>query len=159
MHITNFTGALIAGAIAITTVFASPVAAASDGDRLARIVLGAAAIGLVAHKIHKNKKRRAEVSRRNTYGYDDNRGAYHNNRPRTCLRKKYTGQGWKTYYSRKCLAQYRGQRRGHYDASRHNGYANSKHHNDARRNYSNHNFYGKRNINNNTFSKWNDTHN
>jgi hypothetical protein len=161
MYISNFTGALVAGAIAISAGFASPVAAANDSERLARIVLGAAAVGLVAHKIRKNKKRRAEVSRQNTYRYRDDHSGYHNNRPRTCLRKKYTGHGWKTYYSRKCLAQHRGHRRDHYDNHRHNDYVNSRRHKDSRygHKYNSGKSHNKRDINNDYFRKWNDTHN
>lgn len=176
MLISNFTGALIAGAIAITTVFAAPVAAANNGNRLARIVLGAAAVSLVAHKVRKEKTYRREVSRRNTREYRNNRTRHHDNRPKTCLRKKYTDHGWKTYYSRRCLSKHRKHRHEHYDARRDNGHANSRRHSHAdhgnkhtnsRRheatkrttNQNRENVRNTRNINNDYFRKWNDTHN
>jgi hypothetical protein len=140
MRISNFTGVIVASAIATSAIFATPVAAASDGDRLARIVLGAAVVGLVAHKIHKNKKHRKEVSR--DYRYDDR-----DYRPKRCLRKKYTRHGWKTFYSQRCLAKHRAHRNDYYDNHRHDRYR------DSRRQYDD-----RRKLNDNYFRKWNDSH-
>ena len=109
MKTTNFIGALLAGSIAITSTFAAPAAAASDGDRLARILLGAAAIGSVVHTVKKNKKRRDAVARRDHYRPNQYqpRVRHNNHRPKTCLRKKYTYNGWQTFYSQRCLAEHR----------------------------------------------------
>ncbi len=155
MIISNFTGALVAGAIALTAAFTSPVAAASDGERLARILLGAAAVGLVAHKVRKNKKRREEVSKNYRYDSREYRSGHGNHRPKTCLRKKYTGHGWKTFYSQRCLAKHRAHRYDSYDNHRHDRHRNTRRQHDDRR-Y--HDRKDKRKLNDSYFRKWNDTH-
>ncbi len=155
MHISNFTGALVAGAIAISATFASPVVAASDSDRFARILLGVAAVGLVAHKVRKNKKHREEVSRNYRYDNRDYRPGHRNYRPKSCLRKKYTGHGWKTFYSQRCLAKHRAHRNDYYDNHRHDRHRNSKRQYDDRR-Y--HDRKDRRKLNDHYFRKWNDTH-
>jgi hypothetical protein len=116
MKTSNFIGAVLAGSIALTSTFAAPVAASSKTDNLAKILLGAAAIGLVVHTVKKNKKRRAAVARQNQYRPQQyqQRGYHNNHRPKTCLRKKYTYNGWKTFYSKKCLAQHRRQHNDEY---------------------------------------------
>ena len=126
MRVSKFTGAIVAGAIAITSAFATPASAASDGDRLATILLGAAAVGLAVHTIKKKKKEKshATVARHNAYRPRDSRAVYNQHRPKNCLRKKYTNHGWETYYSRKCLKNHR---------NRHNhGYSEANHHNHNR---------------------------
>jgi hypothetical protein len=147
MRISNFTGVIVASAIATSAIFATPVAAASDGDRLARIVLGAAVVGLVAHKIHKNKKHRKEVSRDYRYDDRDYRPQHRDYRPKRCLRKKYTRHGWKTFYSQRCLAKHRAHRNDYYDNRRQDRYR------DSRRQYDD-----RRKLNDNYFRKWNDSH-
>ena len=155
MRISKFASALVAGAIATSAIFATPVSAASDGDVLARIVLGAAAVGLVAHKIHKNKKHRKEVSRNNRYDNRNYRSGHRNYRPKSCLRKKYTGYGWKTFYSQRCLTKHRTQRNDYYDNYRHNRHRDSRRKYDDRR-YNEHE--DRRKLNDGYFRKWNDTH-
>ena len=155
MRISKLTSALVAGAIATSAIFAAPVSAASDGDRLARIVLGAAAVGLVAHKIHKNKKRRKEVSRNYRYDNRGHRSGHRNYRPKTCLRKKYTGYGWKSFYSQRCLAKHRAYRNDGYDNHRHDRHYNSRRQYDDRRH---HDRDDRRKLNDGYFRKWNDTH-
>ncbi len=137
MRVSKFTGAIVAGAIAITSAFATPAAAASDGNRLATILLGAAAVGLVVHTVKKNKKSRATVVSHNAYRSRGSHTIYNQHRPKNCLRKKYTNHGWKTYYSRKCLEQ---QRNRH-----NNGYSEANHHNHNRYDDGNH---GRRNNHN-----------
>ncbi|KAB7614453.1 hypothetical protein F9L33_07365 [Amylibacter sp. SFDW26] len=94
----------VSGAIALTAV-ATPASAASDGDRLAQFLFGAAAIGAIAHVVHKDKKKRRqqEAARRQHY---EPKPVYQNHKPRHCLRQKWTNHGWKKYYSRKCLKQH-----------------------------------------------------
>lgn len=108
MKTTKFIGAILAGSIAITSAFAAPVAASSRTDNLAKILLGAAAIGLVVHNVKKNKRaRRTNVTRQDHYRPHQPRVRHHNYKPKTCLRKKYTNHGWKTFYSQRCLAKHR----------------------------------------------------
>ncbi len=123
MKLSKFTTAVIAGAIAITTFTTAPVAAASDGDRLAQILLGAAAIGVIVHSANKRKRARQEVTHYDKY---QPRVVHNRHRPKTCLRKKYTHGGWKTFYSRKCLEQHRSRSRNH---NNHNVYNNNSNHN------------------------------
>jgi len=142
MRISKFTGAIVAGAIAITSVFTVPAAAASDSNRLATILLGAAAVGLVVHTVKKNKKSHATVVSHNAYKSHKPRVAYNRHRPKSCLRKKYTNHGWKTFYSRKCLEQHRKHNNhGYSEASRnnHNRYDDNHGRRHNRSRYSNHN--------------------
>lgn len=134
MKMSKFTCAVIAGSIALTSAFTTAVQAGGRGDKLATILLGAAAVGLVAHTIHKNKKSRAKVTQYDHYdAYRPNkpRVRYNDHRPRTCLRKKYTNHGWKTFYSRKCLEQHR--------VRRNSGYAGAHGHNHNRYNHQRYN--------------------
>lgn len=137
MKTTKFIGAVLAGSIAITSAFTAPVAASGRNGDLAKILLGAAAIGLVVHTVKKNKKRRNSVARQDHYRPHQQRARHHNYKPKTCLRKKYTNHGWKTFYSQKCLANHRNNRnRGYaqnhdrYDQynNRNTHYANSRRH-------------------------------
>ena len=121
MRVSKFTSAIVAGAIAITSAFATPASAASDGNRLATILLGAAAVGLAVHTIKKNKKSHATVARHNAYRPREQRAVYNQHRAKNCLRKKYTNHGWKTFYSRKCLEKQRNRHNhGYSEVSRHN---------------------------------------
>ena len=137
MKMSKFTGVVIAGSIAPTSAFTTPVQAGSRGDKLATIILGAAAVGLVAHSIHKNKKSRANVTQYDQYGaYRPNKPRAHHNshRPRKCLRKKYTNHGWKTFYSRRYLEQHRTHRHGGYATNHgHNQNHYGQHHNKHKR--------------------------
>jgi hypothetical protein len=123
MKITNFIGAVLAGSIAITSIFAAPVAASSRNGDLAKVLLGAAAIGLVAYSVKKNKKRRNNVAKQDYYRPQPyrQRARHYNYKPKTCLRKRYTNHGWKTFYSQRCLANHRNNRNGGY-AQRHDRY-------------------------------------
>ncbi len=136
MKISNFIGAVLVSSIAITSTFAAPAAAASDGDRLARILLGAAAVGLVVHTVKKNKNRHATVARQDHYRSRQQRARYNNHRPKTCLRKKYTYNGWQTFYSQRCLAQQRRNNNGRHSDARHD-YDNYGHAHDRRKKYNN----------------------
>ena len=93
MKTSNFIAITVSGAIALSAV-ATPVSGASDGDRLAQLLFGAAAIGAIAHVVHKDKKKRRhqEAARRQHY---EPKPVYQNHKPRTCLRKKWTNHGWK----------------------------------------------------------------
>ncbi len=127
MKTTKFIGAVLAGSIAITSAFAAPVAASSRTDNLAKILLGAAAVGLVVHSANKNKRaRRANVARQDHYAPRQPRVRYRENRPKTCLRKRYTNHGWKTFYSQRCLAKHRHNHNGGYAHThdRYNSYNN-----------------------------------
>lgn len=128
MRLSKFTIAVIASAIAMTTFATAPVAAASDGDRLATILLGAAAIGVIAHSVKKRKRARQEAAQYDNHYYRQPRAVQNRHRPKTCLRKKYTHDGWKTFYSRKCLKRHRSQSHNH-NAHRHNGHHNSRQYN------------------------------
>jgi hypothetical protein len=142
MILSKFTTAIIAGAIAITTFTTAPVAAASDSDRLAQILLGAAAIGVIVHTAKKRKRARQEVTHYDNYQHRQPRVVHNRHRPKTCLRKKYTHDGWKTFYSRKCLERHRSQSHNH-NTHKHNGHQNSrhykKHHKNTHRNQATYN--------------------
>lgn len=127
MKTSNLIAIAVSGAIALTAA-ATPASAASDGDRLAQILFGAAAIGAIAHVVHKDKKKRRqrEAARNNHYKPQP---VYQNHKPRTCLRKKYTNHGWKTFYSRKCLKQhgYGQQVHNNHNTHSHGGYNQHTH--------------------------------
>ncbi len=126
--ITNLT----ALAIAVTPVVISPAKADSDFDKfLAGAVTVAIIGGIVAHNNRKQRRQRAVTPNdfdhdrhrhqrlRHTHGH---RGTHvhhgsHNNhaavlktvqvrrnhKPKQCLRKRWTRDGWVTYYVKKCL--------------------------------------------------------
>ncbi len=104
MKTSNLIAITVSGAIALSAV-ATPASASNDGDRLAQFLFGAAAIGAIAHVIHKDKKKRRhqEAARRHHY---ESKPVYQKHKPRECLRQKWTNHGWKKYYSHKCLKQH-----------------------------------------------------
>jgi len=116
-----FISAIAAAAIALTASIATPAAAGDRGDTLAKILIGAAVVGIAASVIHnKNKRRRQAVTQYDTYRPNPAYRPYqprvvYQQRPKTCLRQRYTNYGWKTYYSRKCLDRYYSQRNSQYN--------------------------------------------
>ncbi|MBL4750102.1 MAG: hypothetical protein JKX71_05875 [Amylibacter sp.] len=115
MKTTNFIGAVLAGSIAITSIFAAPVAASGKTDNLAKILLGAAAVGLVVYSVKKNKRaRRANVARQDYYRPQQPRVDHQYYKPKICLRKRYTYNGWETFYSQRCLDRNRHNHNGGY---------------------------------------------
>lgn len=113
MRMPKFVSAVVAGSIALTAGFSAPAAAGADSEQLARILLGAVAVGAIAHQVNKNSRSRETVVHHNDYQSYRPRVEHHNHRPKTCLRRKYTGHGWKTFYSSRCLEQHRHRRNGH----------------------------------------------
>jgi hypothetical protein len=120
MKSAKFISALVAGSIALTAGFTTSASAANNNDKLAKIVLGVAAVAIAANVIRNKKKSRAPVTQYDTYRTPQ--PVYNDYRPKTCLRKKYTPNGWQTYYSRRCLAQYRERTNDHYTNARRYGH-------------------------------------
>jgi len=117
-----FISAIAAASIALTASIATPAAAGDRGDTLAKILIGAAVVGVAASVIHnKNKHRNQAVTQYDNYRPNAAYRPYrprvvYNHRPKACLRQKYTRYGWKTYYSRRCLDRYYSQRNNRYVA-------------------------------------------
>ena len=135
MRTSKFVSAIVAGSIAISAGFAAPAFAGADRNQLARILLGAVAVGAIAHQVNKNKKSREAVVHHNQYKPHQPRVVYDRHRPRTCLRKKYTQHGWKTFYSQKCLKQHRnrhGDRDWNHNHKHHDKHARRHRHDNHR---------------------------
>lgn len=138
MKISKFTAAIIASSIALTSLAAIPASAARDGEKLTRLLLGAIAVGAIVDTVKKNKRKRNHAAKYDNYNSHQPARVRNSHRPKTCLRKKYTNQGWKTFYSQKCLNRHRAERRDHHPRARHhkhhNSHAHGQQHNNNRYN-------------------------
>jgi|GEM_PF-6020123 len=81
----------VSGAIALTAA-ATPASAASDRDRVAQLLFGAAAIGVIAHVIHKDKKKRRHQAVTHNHHYKV-KPAHRHHKYRKHVRKHRSGHG------------------------------------------------------------------
>lgn len=106
---TKLVAMITAGAIAVTSLGAVPVQA-DPADDLARLLFGAAVIGIIVHEANKNKQP-AVVTRNNhkkhkkIHRQNKRKHAGHSHKkPRQCLRNRQRPNGtWRTVYGRKCM--------------------------------------------------------
>lgn len=96
----KFINIVTVGAIALATATAAPARADSDGEKIIKLLIGVAAVAAIANSAKKNDDRHTNQRIKHT---PPKRVKHHTRPPKTCLRKRYTGHGWKTFYSRKCL--------------------------------------------------------
>ena len=127
MKKSTYISAIIAGALALTSSLSAPASAGADSEQLTRYLLGAAAIAAIAHA---SKKHRQEAPAASYDAYNSH-VSYKSSKPRSCLRKKYTNHGWKTFYSKHCLNKHRSRHRSHYSYGhghkKYYGHKHSKH--------------------------------
>ncbi|MFT5000495.1 MAG: hypothetical protein ACI861_001500 [Paracoccaceae bacterium] len=99
-----------AGAIALSGLTAAPAQAGSS-DELARLLFGAAIIGIIVNEannnahvtVTKNKPHRNKKKRHH---------AHKKQKPRQCLRQRWTNHGWKKYFAKRCMAKHGWERHG-----------------------------------------------
>jgi len=115
--------AIMAAAIAFTSFTAAPVQAADRGE-IARFVLGAGALAIIANELSKNNGRNGHVVTRH-YNNNHYQKPYYNNNvykphhkdvykpkrqnkvvPSACLRVNQSGHGPRRYFSQYCLQKY-----------------------------------------------------
>jgi len=94
-----------AAAIATTSLTAAPTQA-SEADNLLKAIVGVAVLGAVINAASQpsaavTTRRPATVVRVNPRQRVVVR--YRSNPPRSCLFKKWSRHGWKTFYGRKCM--------------------------------------------------------
>lgn len=104
----KLTTALAAFAIAVTSLTATPAAALGDRERDAlKIILGAAAIGLIINRIEKRN------DRRNTpvYTPTPNRDRWKRRIPADCVYEIQGSRGWESVVGKRCIqrSNYRGR--------------------------------------------------
>jgi len=101
---TKLIALLTAGAIATAGV--SAPAQAGPNEDLARFLIGAAIIGMIANSNNNNVTvRRAPIVQPVT--------RVHRHKPRTCLRQRWTRDGWIKFYGRHCMLNHGWHLRGH----------------------------------------------
>ena len=93
----KFINIVTVGAIALATATAAPARADSDGEKIVKLLLGVAAIAAIANATNKDRHHVAHTPPKRA------KVIHRVQPPKTCLRKRYTRNGWKTFYSRKCL--------------------------------------------------------
>ena len=124
MNTSKFIGAVLAGSLAITSTFSAPAAASSETDKIAKILLGAAAVGFVVHNIKKNRNR-APVAQYDAYPQQPQHVSRRRAQPHVCLRQRYTKHGWETYYSQRCLKRQKYHRYNSFQDVRNHGHHNN----------------------------------
>ena len=110
------------------SIAAAPLAtpAAMAKDNVDRFLIGLATIGIasaIANEVSDNKKQwrverhspetdpqRAHSHKKKKHHHHHHAGSkhvHHNHyKPRTCLRQRWTNDGWVKFYSKRCLRQY-----------------------------------------------------
>ncbi len=103
---TKLIALVTAGAIATAGIGAAP-AQAGPNDDLARFLIGAAIIGMIANSANNPNTyvRRNPIIQPVTH--------VHRHKPRTCLRQKWTSRGWVKFYARRCMLNHGWHKRGH----------------------------------------------
>ncbi len=98
-----------AGAIAMTGITAAPVQA-DPADDLARFLIGAAILGIVVNEANKHNTNVTVSTNRGHKAHKPNKRRHANanqrHKPRQCLRQKWTHNGWKKFYNRRCMADF-----------------------------------------------------
>lgn len=95
---TNSIRGTLIGALALTGAAAAP-AKAGDADAIAALLFGAATVAIIANEVKKDKKSHSSQSAQT---YSTPRPTA----PRACLRKKWTNNGWVTFYAPKCVERH-----------------------------------------------------
>lgn len=94
----------IVAAITLTGAATTP-AKAGDADAIAALLLGAATVAIIANET--KGKTRPQASHSTHTQYDPpryNRPDPRPSAPRKCLRKRWTKEGWVTYYDTSCVS-------------------------------------------------------
>ncbi len=109
------------------SIAAAPLAtpAAMAKDNVDRFLIGLATIGIVsaiANEVSDNKKQwrverhspetdpqraHSHKKKKHHHHHAGSKHVHHNHyKPRTCLRQRWTNDGWVKFYSKRCLRQY-----------------------------------------------------
>lgn len=97
-----------ATAIAFSGITAAPAQAGPDED-LIRFLIGAAIVGVVINEANKNNQPVTVTTNNGHYKKKAKRKhhkkhhAHKKNKPRECLRQRWTNHGWKTFYGKRCM--------------------------------------------------------
>ena len=96
-----------AAAIALTGITAAP-AQAGPNDELARFLFGAAVIGIIVNEANKHNTRVVVTTNKHhkvkKHKKHKKHLVYKSNKPRQCLRQRWTNHGWKKFYNKRCMA-------------------------------------------------------
>lgn len=99
----------IVAAITLTGAATAP-AKAGDADAIAALIFGAATVAIIANEVKDKKKAKRSAQTH----YDPPKYNRSNTRPaapRTCLRKRWTQNGWVTYYDKVCASRTAGPKK------------------------------------------------
>jgi hypothetical protein len=105
---TKLIAIVTAGAIAMTSITAAPVQA-DQADDLARFLIGAAILGIVVNEVNKSNTNATVTTNRRHKVYKPNNRRHvkaNQNKPRRCLRQRWTNHGWKKFYAKRCMQDF-----------------------------------------------------
>ena len=100
-----------AGAIALSGLTAAP-AKASPEDNLLKFLVGAVIVGAVINEANKKNKPAVVSNNRHHKKKKNRHHAYKPQKPKQCLRQRWTDYGWKTFYAKRCMINNGWERHG-----------------------------------------------